>query len=102
MRNKSGFIPIDVGMEQAIALVPEFKKVVHKMEPQVIQKRIKIKSNFWYNADRKTRRNAIINGQLCFAQRYCITRIEQNPHKKSDIEAIIKKHKNYWQQTWRA
>lgn len=40
MRKKSRFIPIDVGMEQAIALVPEFKKVVHKMEQQVIQKRI--------------------------------------------------------------
>ncbi len=32
MRKKSGFIPIFIGIEQAIVLVPEFEKVVRKLE----------------------------------------------------------------------
>jgi hypothetical protein len=35
MRKKSGFIPMAIGIEQAIVLVPEFEKVVCKLEQQV-------------------------------------------------------------------
>jgi hypothetical protein len=35
MRKKSGFIPIAIGIEQAIVLVPEFEIVVRKLEQQV-------------------------------------------------------------------
>jgi len=35
MRKKSGFIPMAIGMEQAIVLVPEFENVIRKLEQQV-------------------------------------------------------------------
>ncbi len=35
MKKKSGFTPIAIGIEQAIVLVPEFEKVVRKLEQQV-------------------------------------------------------------------
>lgn len=35
MRKKSGLIPIAIGIEQAIVLVPEFENVVRKLDQQV-------------------------------------------------------------------
>lgn len=49
MRKKSGFIPIAIGIEQAIVLVPEFEKIVRKLEQQVTlrgsEQKVKIPMN---------------------------------------------------------